>query len=97
VTVSGSVTDQTTTTVTVNGATASLTGTSFSTPTALTTEGQNTITVRAKDGAFLTTDSVRTVIRDTQAPSLTVSSPAGDITRTSQAIVGHREHPPRSQ
>lgn len=88
ISVSGSVTDQTQTSVTVNGNAATMNGTSFSASAALTSEGQNTITVRAKDGAFLTTDSVRTVIRDTQAPSLTVSSPAdGLVTNQPQVTV----------
>ena len=88
VSVSGSVTDQTPTTVTVNGAAASMTGSSFSATATLATEGNNTITVRARDGAGLTTDSVRTVIRDTQAPSLTVSSPAdGSYTNQSQVTL----------
>lgn len=79
VSVSGSVTDQTGTSVTVNGAAATMTGSSFSATATLASEGNNTVTVRARDGAGLTTDSVRTVKRDTQSPVLTVTSPADNI------------------
>lgn len=83
----GTVTDQTATDVTVNGQPAERTGTAFSRLTPLSVEGENVITVRAVDGAGLTTDSVRRVIRDTQAPIVTWTAPAEELI-TNQASLG---------
>jgi RHS repeat-associated protein len=66
--VSGTVTDQTATRVTVNGAETVRTGDVWSATLPLPTEGSNTVTVHAVDAAGNATDSVRTVIRDTEAP-----------------------------
>src|SRR6185369_10400706 len=71
--------DQTAVTLTLNGQPAAVvpdTGgrTSFSGTVPLATEGANTITIHAVDAAGNATDSVRTVIRDTQAPVVTLDS-----------------------
>lgn len=78
VTVAGSVQDQTPTTVMVNGQPASMTGTSFTATARLTAEGSNLIHIVATDAAGHSTDSTRTVIRDTQQPVLTVNSPSNN-------------------
>jgi RHS repeat-associated protein len=82
VTVTGTVQDETPTTVTVNGQAAQVTGGGFSKVTALPFEGHNTIHVVATDAAGHVTDSMRTVIRDRTPPVLTVNAPTdGFITR----------------
>ncbi|MEO7181305.1 MAG: RHS repeat-associated core domain-containing protein [Gemmatimonadaceae bacterium] len=75
----GVVDDQTAVTVTVNGLAATVAAgtpgkTSFTARTPLATEGANTITIRAVDAAGNRTDSVRTVIRDTEAPVVTLDA-----------------------
>jgi YD repeat-containing protein len=88
VVVTGTVQDQTAVQVTVNGAPATVSGTSFSGTAQLPVEGTHTIHVVATDAAGLTTDSIRTVIRDTQAPVLTVNTPAdGLITKQTSVTV----------
>ena len=77
--VTGTVLEQTAVRVTANGVEAALQGSSngvsgFSATIPLTTEGANTVTVTAIDAAGHQTDSVRTVIRDTEAPDVTVTS-----------------------
>ena len=75
VAVSGMVTDQTPTTVTVNGVVAARSGNSYSASVRLATEGNNLLTVSAVDAVGNRTDSTRTVKRDTQQPVLTVNNP----------------------
>ena len=86
VTVAGSVQDQTATSVAVNGQVASMTGNAFSLSARLAAEGQNTLHIVATDAAGHSTDSVRTVIRDTQQPVLTVTNPANNAV-TKQANI----------
>jgi RHS repeat-associated protein len=75
--VSGTVSDATSVTVTVNGVTAARgSGNSYSATVPLSIEGNNVITVHAVNAAGLSTDSTRTVKRDTQAPALLLSAPA---------------------
>jgi RHS repeat-associated protein len=74
--VSGTVEDATPASVTVNGAAAARSGTGFRATVPLSAEGTNTLTVSAVDAAGNRTDSVRTVIRDTEAPALAILSPA---------------------
>ncbi len=86
--VTGTVQDATATTVVVNGVTATMNGTSFSATVPIGTEGSNTIHVVATDAAGNATDSTRTVIRDTQAPALSVAAPAnGFITKFDTVFV----------
>jgi len=86
--VSGTVQDQTAVTVTVNGVPASINGTAYTATVPLANEGNNTLTVVARDVAGFHTDSTRTVVRDTQAPSFTLSGPAdGLITNASSVPV----------
>lgn len=73
---SGTVGDQTATRVTVNGQPATRSGKGYSAVVALASDGPKTIHVAATDGAGLTTDSARSVIRDTRQPRLTVDAPA---------------------
>ena len=88
VSASGTYSDQTATVIKVNGATATLGGgSSWSSTVSLTQEGNNTITVNAKDATGRSTDSVRTVIRDTQNPSLTLTSPAGNLATPNSSIL----------
>jgi len=78
VAVSGTVTDQTATTVTVNGIVATRSGNNYSASVRLTSEGNNVLTVSAVDAVGNRTDSTRTVIRDTQRPVLTVNNPVNN-------------------
>ncbi len=75
----GVVVEQTAVKITVNGQPASVTPgtagqTSFIAHVPLTTEGPNTLAFSAVDAAGNRTDSTRTVIRDTQAPTVTLNS-----------------------
>jgi RHS repeat-associated protein len=88
VNVAGLVRDETATRVTVNETEAARTGEAFSATVPLTVEGENTLTISAVDAAGLRTDSVRTVIRDTEAPVVMLASPAdGAVTRDSVVTV----------
>ncbi len=85
VTISGSVSDETPGTVQVNSLTAHVTSdtvtTYFADSLALSSEGAHTVTVHAANRAGYSTELVRTVIRDTHAPTLTVpeaTSPTTD-------------------
>jgi RHS repeat-associated protein len=79
--VSGTLTDASTTTLTVNGSPVTVgTGGAFTTQVVLA-EGINTLTVIAKDTANNQSTVTRMVIRDTQAPILTIQTPTeGQIT-----------------
>lgn len=75
----GVVVEQTAVKITVNGQPASVTPgtagqTSFTARVPLTAEGPNTLAFSAVDAAGNRTDSSRTVIRDTQAPVVTLNS-----------------------
>ena len=86
VTVSGIVDDRTPTTVTVNGVTAQRTGDAYSAAVPLAAEGGNVLTISVVDGAGLRTDSTRAVVRDREAPILTVTAPAdGQVTNQNTA------------
>jgi len=88
VTVSGTTQSQQPTQVKVNGVVATMSGaqnTDYSASVPLI-EGANSIAIRATDRAGNHTDSTRTVTRDTQAPTLTVTSPA-DGSYTNQDAV----------
>ena len=63
-----------------------MTGNAFSLSARLATEGQNALHIVATDAAGHSTDSVRTVIRDTQQPVLTVTNPANNAV-TKQANI----------
>lgn len=85
---SGTVQDATATTVTVNGTSASIVGTAWTATVPLPTEGSNLLTFAAIDATGRRTDSTRTVIRDTQTPVLSVTSPAdGSGTRSTSVTV----------
>lgn len=75
-TVTGTLTDQTTTSVSVNGVAAAVTGnTSYTVSVPLPTEGANVLTATATDVPGKTGTATRNVTRDTQAPTLTVAAP----------------------
>ncbi|MEP6731922.1 MAG: RHS repeat-associated core domain-containing protein [bacterium] len=81
--VTGTATGATAVLVTVNGVPAPLgTGGTFATDVTLV-EGSNTIVIVATNAAGLTTTIARTVIRDTTAPTLSVTTPANGSTTTS--------------
>jgi RHS repeat-associated protein len=88
--VTGTSQDTGPTTVKVNGIAAIMSGagnTQFSATVALT-EGINVIAIVAKDLAGNHTDSTRTVTRDTQAPTLALTTPAdGSFTNQSATTV----------
>ena len=73
--VSGSVDDQTPTTVAINGAATTVSGSGAFTDTVALVEGSNAIHIVATDAAGHSTDSTRTVIRDRTPPVLTVNAP----------------------
>ncbi|MBP6669029.1 MAG: hypothetical protein KA180_06240 [Gemmatimonadales bacterium] len=78
--VTGILSDRTALKVTVNGGAATVTGdTSFSGTATLTTDGWHTLTVVATDVPGLQTTKTRAVKRDTQAPSLALTSPTVDL------------------
>ncbi len=87
VTVTGTVQDETPTTVTVNGLPATVTNSGFSKVVPLI-EGHNAIQIVARDAAAHVTTVTRTVIRDRTPPVLTVNAPAnGLITRDTSVVV----------
>jgi RHS repeat-associated protein len=86
--VSGGAQDREDTQVTVNGVVAGMSGTPHSNFSAVVplNQGVNSLAIRATDHAGNHTDSTRTVTRDTQAPTLTVTSPV-DNSYTNQNTV----------
>ncbi|HEX6904369.1 MAG TPA: Ig-like domain-containing protein [Thermoanaerobaculia bacterium] len=72
----GSASDPRLTGVTVNGIATTRTGTSWVAKQVPLTEGTNTLTARAEDQAGNAAEAARTVVRDSQAPSLAVTDPA---------------------
>ena len=85
VTVTGTSESQQTTQVKVNSVVASRNGTQYSATVPLV-QGVNTLAVRATDKGGNHTDSTRTVTRDTQGPTLTVTSPADGSYTTQDAV-----------
>ncbi|HEX2205996.1 MAG TPA: hypothetical protein VHG91_21955 [Longimicrobium sp.] len=73
--VAGTVRDATPTRVSVNGVEAERIGDGFRAMVPLEAEGDNALVVTAVDAAGNRADSVRTVVRDTEAPVLTVDEP----------------------
>ncbi len=86
ITVTGTVSDATALSVNVNGTPFTVTGGGFSGPVDLA-YGPNVLTTTATDAASNTTVDVRTVTRDTLAPVLTVSSPQGGATTSTDSIL----------
>ena len=85
--VTGTVTDATTVTVTVNGVVAALgAGHSYSATIPLLNEGSNPITVHAENAAGLAADSVRIVTRDTHPPVLLVTAPTDLLLTNSDSV-----------
>ena len=81
ITVTGQVSDTNLASVTVNGVTASVTGSTYTATVDLTNEGNNTITVVATDQATNQQQTLVTVVRDTTAPIATITTPtAGSFT-----------------
>ena len=76
VAVSGTVAQKPGLAVTVNGVAATVTGGSFSAPSISLVEGENTLTVRARDSLGNEGVATRKVVRDTVAPSLGAADPA---------------------
>jgi hypothetical protein len=87
VTVTGTVSDQSTVTVTINGAPVTVTNGSFQGAVSVQ-EGTNVITIKATDSYNNTTTIVRNIVRDSTPPSLTISAPSiGIITNQSSITV----------
>jgi hypothetical protein len=85
--VTGTFSDESATTISVNGVAAAITGNAFSATVPLN-EGANTLTVTATDSAGNSTNATRTVTRDTTNPSVTIAQPAdGQVTNGAQAVV----------
>ena len=88
--VTGTITDATTTTLTVNGSTVTVNATTkaYSTTLPLTTDGVATITLAATDAAGNTTTAARRVTRDATAPVLTIQAPdSGVVTQAATVRV----------
>lgn len=86
-TVAGTFSDESPTTITVNGIAASIQGSSFTASVALS-EGPNTLLIEATDGASNRTEVTRHVARDTAAPVIAIQQPAdGVITSNTQVTV----------
>lgn len=84
--VAGTVEDQTAVAVMVNDQAAEISGGHWSATVPLSSEGANEVTISALDAAGLRTDSTRTVVRDTHAPTLIVSNPADGLV-TKDAVI----------
>ena len=87
-TVSGTISETSVVTVTLNGGTpqtATVTGNSFSATVTLSA-GLNSISVTARDLAGNTAGAVRTVTYDNTSPSLAITSPNQDVTTGQNSI-----------
>jgi RHS repeat-associated protein len=84
--VSGSVTDETPTTVAINGAATAVSGGGAFNDTIPLVEGSNAIHIVATDAAGHVTDSTRTVIRDRTPPVLTVNAPVNGFITNQTSI-----------
>ncbi|MGH7544636.1 MAG: hypothetical protein ACREKI_00475, partial [Gemmatimonadota bacterium] len=85
--VSGTIQDQTATRVTVNGVQATVTNNaSYAATVPLPVEGANALQVTAIDAAGNQTDSTRNVLRDTQAPLITINEPADGLITKDTAV-----------
>jgi large repetitive protein len=81
--------------VTVNGTAASVAGTTFRAPQVPLAEGSNSLTAVAVDQAGNSAQASVTVVRDTQPPVLTITSPANGtvVPGTSIAVSGTASDP----
>ncbi|HEX6940998.1 MAG TPA: carboxypeptidase regulatory-like domain-containing protein, partial [Longimicrobiales bacterium] len=84
--VAGRVEDETAVRLEVNGVVAALTDGAFSHTVVLASEGENTITVVATDAAGHRTEVVRTVVRDTEPPVVSWTSPADGLITREEAV-----------
>ena len=89
VTVAGTVSDQSSVSVTINGVPVTVTNGSFQGSVSLQ-EGTNVITIKAIDASNNTTIIVRNVVRDSTPPSLTISTPSNGLitNQTSVTVSG---------
>lgn len=72
----GTVTDTHAVTVTVNGTSATLTGTTWVVPNVPLAEGETLLSVEARDAAGNVTGATRTVVLDTLPPAVAITDPA---------------------
>ena len=87
ITVTGTYSDASTTTITVNGVAANINGNNFSASVPLN-EGANTLLIVATDAAGNQTPVTRNVKRDSIAPAITVQQPANNaVTQATQVVV----------
>src|SRR5215471_14705638 len=91
VNVTGSVSDASATSVTVNGITAVVTGSSFSASGVALTEGSNPITATARDAAGNTGHSQITVDRDTIPPTISILDASRPL--TDGGLLNHHPSP----
>jgi uncharacterized repeat protein (TIGR02543 family) len=86
-TITGTIDETSTVTVTVNSGTqnASITGSNYSATVNLTS-GLNTVSITATDLAGNTSSAVRTLTYDNSNPSLAITEPNQDITTTQSAL-----------
>jgi len=88
VVVRGTVTDATTTTVTVNGTAATVTGEAWQVSLSGLGEGPQTLTVAAADAAGNTSSVLHELTLDLSAPVVTITAPAsGTLTRTATVTI----------
>lgn len=85
--VTGTVSDSTTTQVTVNDVIATISNGQYTATVPINNEGINTLTVRATDFVNNQTTLTRNIIRDTTPPLLTVTQPQEGDTFTSDEII----------
>lgn len=86
-TVAGTYSDESQTTITVNGVAATLSGANFSATVPLV-EGANTLTVHAVDAAGNASDTTRSITRDTIPPAVSVQQPGNNsVTNSTQVVV----------
>lgn len=87
VTVTGTFSDESATTITVNGVAATIDGNSFNATVPLV-EGQNTLLIAATDAAGNRGEASRSVVRDTIAPAIAIQQPANNlVTRNAEVSV----------
>lgn len=87
ISVFGTIDDVTATAVTVNNNPVALNGSSFNSSISLVNEGTNTITIRATDAAGNQSETARSIIKDTIAPTLTLAAPTeGEVAKTLRVL-----------
>ncbi|HEY0459611.1 MAG TPA: hypothetical protein VGC97_10775, partial [Pyrinomonadaceae bacterium] len=84
-TVSGTIADQTVTSVVINGVAAALSGNNFTANVSII-EGSNSITAIATDASGNSTQVVRQIVRDTIAPGLSIHEPLNETITANSTV-----------